>query len=499
MKRHTNRWTRRGVLAGLGAGALWTGGLMQPFMRAWADGPAAPPLLIVAYFKGGWDTLLCLDPRDDGDFFAPHRGNTPPPNRAIETNYGQIRTPAFRSLYQTTEAREAGRFSGLVQPEGSNIVFGPAIGELRHHFADLCVVRGINTNTAAHEVGMRYFLTGRFPAGSAGAGNSLTTYVAGSHLQGAYVVPNLSMGIPETYNADLDPRASALRVDRADALAPILAPQHRLQAPRSRTQQAIDVYQTQRNCLHDSLDVNGSVRAYRAAHAQTRPLMTGQLYESLRLGSNPAPGSPVARAYETIWGIPDPTPFFGSALGDGGELFFATLAAVALTQNVTQVVELQLTQNIDHHFGSGWENEHAGALIAGFDALARLWTYLGQTEDPRCPGRSLKERTSMFVFSEFARRQYFNRGGGRDHHLTSAALVAGPGIQGNLVVGATDDVDYRGYPVNFRTGEIVDGDGGRIIAPYDLHATIAASMDLDYDPQLDRNLDSPQVLEPMLS
>ena len=63
--------------------------------------------------------------------------------------------------------------TGLVQPAGSNIAFGPAIGKLAaQHYQDLAVVRGVNMGTLTHEVGRRYFLTGKFPRGLAASGSS---------------------------------------------------------------------------------------------------------------------------------------------------------------------------------------------------------------------------------------------------------------------------------------------------------------------------------------
>ena len=59
------RLTRRRFLmsTGLGAAGLVLGDLLMPVRRAHAK-PIDDRLFIFAYFEGGWDVLMSLDPRD---------------------------------------------------------------------------------------------------------------------------------------------------------------------------------------------------------------------------------------------------------------------------------------------------------------------------------------------------------------------------------------------------------------------------------------------------
>jgi hypothetical protein len=65
---------------------------------------------------------------------------------------------------------------------------------------------------------------------------------------------------------------------------------------------------------------------------------------------------------------------------------------------------------------------------------------------------------------------------GRDHHLDSACLVAGAGIAGGKVIGATSDDTFSGQPIDPATGA-VDPDGVPV-RPADVHATILTAMGL---------------------
>ena len=58
---------RRNFLKSLSGGALLLGSGLAPRI-AQAQAQSVNRSFIFAYFSGGWDTLLCLDPRDPGVF-----------------------------------------------------------------------------------------------------------------------------------------------------------------------------------------------------------------------------------------------------------------------------------------------------------------------------------------------------------------------------------------------------------------------------------------------
>ena len=124
--------------------------------------------------------------------------------------------------------------------------------------------------------------------------------------------------------------------------------------------------------------------------------------------------------------------------------------------------------------------------------MSELITYLKETLDSK--GKPFWDRTTLLCFSEFARSPKINAQGGRDHHLASACLVAGNGIKGNSVVGATKDSNYDVRPINLETGA-PDDEMGTIIRPSDVHATLLSAAGLPYDHISNQ---SPKLIKAML-
>ena len=88
------------------------------------------------------------------------------------------------------------------------------------------------------------------------------------------------------------------------------------------------------------------------------------------------------------------------------------------------------------------------------------------------------EHTTIMVFSEFSRTPLINGSGGRDHHISSSALLMGAGIKHNMVFGKAGDINMAPGLVNRSTG-LADPKGLSIL-PEDIIATILASAKLDY-------------------
>jgi uncharacterized protein (DUF1501 family) len=84
----------------------------------------------------------------------------------------------------------------------------------------------------------------------------------------------------------------------------------------------------------------------------------------------------------------------------------------------------------------------------------------------------------MLAFSEFSRTPLINGSGGRDHHISSSALLIGAGIKHNLVFGRAGDINMAPGVVDRKTGQ-PDPKGVNIL-PEDVIATVLASADLDY-------------------
>ena len=169
----------------------------------------------------------------------------------------------------------------------------------------------------------------------------------------------------------------------------------------------------------------------------------------------------------------------------------AAIAAQALTNGISEAVSLQLAGDLDDH--NDWGDTHATGVADALDAIGNLITYLKKT--PYKKGATMTwEHTTLLVFSEFARTPLLNGRAGRDHHLASSCLIAGPGIKGNQVFGATSDKDMVVRNVDPTTGKADDAAGIQL-RPADIHATLLHSMGLSYDHLSNQ---SPQLLPALL-
>jgi hypothetical protein len=155
--------------------------------------------------------------------------------------------------------------------------FGPAIGRMADHYDKLAVVRGIHMNTVAHEVGFRYFLTGKRPVGSAARGSSTATEIVGQMMP-KVPVPSIAYGI-ESYNDRYPGFANALRVSRANDLILTLSPSTTtLDAEIEK--QLIDLRGNTVTCESQLYDTRGLVGQYREAREQMNEVMGSQLHRS---------------------------------------------------------------------------------------------------------------------------------------------------------------------------------------------------------------------------
>jgi hypothetical protein len=434
------------------------------------------PLLILCEFNGAWDTLLSLDPRDHTD----SRFNKP--GGPVYTGYEMVAEED-----DEVASLMASNNTGLVTPNGSNISFGPAIGSLANHFEDLCVVRGVDMGTLTHEVGRRYFLTGKFPRGLAASGSSMPTFWVNEHTT-TNPVPNLVVRT-ETYNEGLDPKASGLKITSYQDLSKVLKSLNASLNPNAKASAALAALQSDPSCLDRQLDVGGLSTAYRASFEKALVFSEGTLWQHFNFIRNPPNDSPISAIYQAF-GLNPANPNQGQALsGPRGQ---AAIAAQALTNQVSQAVSIQLARGIDHH-DEDWASDHAPALRNGFNALSDLISYLKMTLDSN--GKPYWDRTTVIAFSDFARTPNINVRGGRDHHLAAACLVAGQGIKGNQVIGGTTDNTYGSRPVDLKTGA-PDDINGTVLRPPDVHRTLLHATGLPYEHISNQD---PKLIEAMLA
>lgn len=117
-----------------------------------------------------------------------------------------------------------------------------------------------------------------------------------------------------------------------------------------------------------------------------------------------------------------------------------------------------------HSYNDPYQSENFEGLFAG---LLRLCDALGATPGP--DGAALAEDTVVVVLSEMGRTPLHNGGGGRDHWPYTSALLWGPGLRTDRVVGG-HDADYNGLRLDFASAE--PDEGGELVRPADLGATL---------------------------
>lgn len=457
MKNPSRSLNRRRFLETLGmaAGGLFLSRL--PMGRALAQS-AAPRFLLVVYFEGGWDQLLALDPRPANEARFQRIGDKPPTS-GIEPNYAEAATrhPFVNQVMTATAG------SG-VQVRG-NLSFGPAVpSSLLDHAGDLSIVRGINMETLTHEVGRRYLITGKFPRGLAPSGSSLNT-VAAAQLAPKTDMANLVVGGLETYNESLPAAASGIGVASFRDLLALMKPQDGAQLPAASEAALAAFGAGDDSCGQRGFDLDGLVATFRSSQGLANKLTNP---EKSALFDFKVPAPPALSELFAAFDL-------STAADLNGVRARAAVAGQALVNGVATVVGVTLANGLDDHFDLA--TQHPPPLRDGFDALGRLIAYLKSKQVPGT-AQSFWEHTSMLVFSEFSRTPLINTRDGRDHHLTSSCLLAGPGLKGNAVFGASSDNGMGFGKWSFDTG--LPDENGRVLRPSDVHATLLQSMGLSH-------------------
>lgn len=396
----------RGALAS--AGGLLLGGLPLGRRALGLEPPEDPRRVLFAYFEGGWDQLLALDPRDPA--------TTDPGIHRIDPAYAA--TGLGRSI-QRVGAME----------------FGPAVPPAFLRHADrFSIVRGINMDTAAHEVGRRFFLTGRFPRGLAAVGPS-TSAVLAAQLGDQSTIPHLAMGV-ESYAGGLPGFARPLQANTLNDLTFALTPFS--EVPPA-VLAAVEAFQdAPPSCEAQRLDGEGLATRLRESQRRSRAYLTGELAYLFDLErTDEAMRARIER--HRLAGVGDP--------GDPRALGFA--AGQALSSGLAQVAAVRVARNLDTH--SAWAANQPPALEDGFRVLAAMLDDLAETPAPDGSG-SLLDHTTVLAFSEFGRTPLLNALQGRDHFLGNSCMVAGPSLARGRVIGGSAEVGMMPLDLELDTG-----------------------------------------------
>lgn len=458
-------------IAGLAGGAA----LLRSY---WGAGDATaseddPQILLVCYFNGGWDQLLAFDPR---------------PNTLYKFTKAQAYGVNGTGIYPAYQEVDDPYVANYVfeNPSGikaaGDLTFGPAVPDsLVALYDDIALLRGVQMDTLTHEVGRRYFLTGRFPSGLSAVGSSLGSVVAAAEGGGA-ILPNLAIGT-EAYIDDLPAYATPMSINGADDILSVLKPLGKTLDPAGA--EALAQYEAEADtCEQHAFDGSGLVSLFKSSREKVKAMLASTA-SALFAFDLKAPPPEVKPLFDAL-GIQTQADLNGAK----GR---AAIAAQALAHGISQAVSIQMTTQPQLDTHADWGDFHATNLRVGLETIANLIKHLKNT--PFKGGQdSVWSHTTMLVFSDFARTPLLNGRNGRDHHLVSSCMVAGPGIKGNSVCGATSDAHMGARMVDPKTG-MPDDFYGVKLRPVDIHATLLHSMGLSYDHLKSQ---SPVLLEAIL-
>ncbi|MEE2902604.1 MAG: DUF1501 domain-containing protein [Myxococcota bacterium] len=370
---------------------------------------------VFAYFSGGWDILLGLDPRDPAQF-----------------NSGNMSQTRIQPGYELLNGSD-----GQLIRTSSGLEFGPYIGMLAQHHDKLAVVRGMSMETLTHEAGRRRFITGKPPSGLLARGSSMATVFAAMH--GAeQPIPNLSVRV-ESYNIDQPNYATALRTQGVPDLIRALRPSDPALSRRQNVQ-LDQLLSTVAQCP-TTLKSKSLIKA-EEARKQALQMTTTQLDRLFDFQAN----NSEMEQLRSEFAIP------GGSAGLQSPEAQTAMAAQAIMNGISRTVSIQASGGLDTHFND-WENDQGPRQQQGFDAISRLITKL-ESSQYKDTGDSWLDHTVIVGFSEFSRTPMLNARGGRDHSLTGACFLAGAGIQGGVAVGASSNRGMEPQAINLSTGSV---------------------------------------------
>lgn len=415
--------TAAGATAGIAAASAFGGvGPLAKLAMAGEMGAATKDrYYIIVYFSGGWDILLGLDPRDPAVFTNGNLNTT-----RIQPGYEMLNpnpVPTTRTPFN----------GGPLRPTKSGIVFGPHIGDLAVHHDKVCVVRGMSMETLGHDSGRRRFLTGKPPSGIQARGSSASSWLA-SQLGAANPIPNLSVRV-EAFNVDLPGYATALKVNSVPDLLKALKPGDPPLTPELEKQLATFL--------------SGAAKCPVPQRSKQ-----WQLAENFRARARQITQS----GYDTVFDFTAKTPemeklrsHYGFTTNVTVPEAQAAMAARAIMSGVSRVASFSAAGGLDTHYND-WQTAQPERQERGFNTVARLIEDLQSTEY-KGTGSTWLDHTTIIGFSEFSRTAMLNIRGGRDHSLTNACFLAGGGVKGGTVVGASSDVALTPAAVDLTSGK----------------------------------------------
>jgi uncharacterized protein (DUF1501 family) len=387
------RWSRRDVLRSVAASAGL--GVLGSMAGVTQQARASTPDRKFLFFfaGGGWDATP-LDPKYGPDGISAVSGT----DMDLNTQLGQAGNLTWSS--------------------------GPDRLAMDRYFLRWgrrsCLVRGVNVHSAGHESGMKWMMTGT----SASSVPDWPSILAARGVAD-YPMPYLVFGGP----AYPGPFGAAVVRGGGGALLELLDGSINARADRP-----APVVPTPMDAMMDAFVHDRAARLEVAHDGLAR-----QRLADLR--------GNVARANELE----------GRRFEAGLDQVGRGLVDQALLS--VEVMRLGLSRCAMVSIPGGWDthggNQRVGAqLDTFFAALSDVMDHLATT--PGTNQRWLIDEVTIVVTSELGRTPKFNGSMGRDHWPYTSMMLAGGGIQGDTVVGATDE-GFVSMPVDLATGRAAAG------------------------------------------
>ncbi len=178
------------------------------------------------------------------------------------------------------------------------------------------------------------------------------------------------------------------------------------------------------------------------------------------------------------------------SFGPAEALTDAQVLAAAFMSDVASCAQIEVS--------SGQLDTHANHVGTHKTQQTDVWTKVAELfqlfKNTKYGPGSLFDHTTFLVVSEFARTPALNGAGGKDHNpLTNSVLLAGRGIKGGQVIGAsrlvtaaespTGDSYHIAYPIDYATCEVQRSrtPEARMIFPENVAQTVALAMSVDWN------------------
>ena len=416
--------SRRGLLQGaLGGAALYALAPIRPLLAQDSSGHR----FVACFLDGGWDVLLAADPRDPS-------GSYEGIDLGIERLAAEFQDPRPVSM------------------GGTEHLWGPTMLALEPH-ADLATIfRGINMNTVSHDTAKSYSHTGRQPAGTLARGDSIGTVAASVHDKGS-LLPNTAISVP-SFNRAFDNRFSAIRMNDPREIRDLIGP------TRNALSEGVE------GLLHQALE---------DAYSCVSPAYSGRLPEDeLRISRDRIQRlqqQDVVARFDFNADTAEMNEIRSLYPLDSSTGRSVATAAQLLRTDLSAAVTTRVRGGFDTH-GGEWAADQPQRLVEAFDAIGAMVTHL-RNDDPNF------ERTTVMVYSEFARTPKINGDGGRDHWFADSVMIFGTTLKTG-VFGASNEQDLGLIAVDPTTGQ--PDPAGVQLRPEHVMATLVQSLGGDPSP-----------------